>query len=225
MIEVADPPQARAKYELPMLVAGALLVLAWPFVLSTFGHDDVYAFMGPYGVLVIGLMLLLRRFEAPLRPARAPSTAASLAIGLAVGAIMTAGTYLAFAVGTMLYPPLAARVGGLYADAHTRSLGSALAWTLVLIVAEELLWRGALLGVLQRRYGRTLAIGLSLATYTLAQAGTGSFIVGLAALVCGAIWTAERMYTASSLAPLVSHSIWTVTVIHLLPVVDVASPK
>lgn len=222
---IQAPPQARAKHELPMLVAGALLVLAWPFVLSSFGHDDVYAFMGPYGALVIGLMLLLRRFEAPLRGPRARSVASGVVIGLVVGAIMTAGTYLAFAVGTKLYPPLADRVVGLYVDAHTRSLGSAMAWTLVLIVAEELLWRGELLGVIERRYGRALAVGLSLVTYTVAQAGTGSFIVGLAALVCGAIWTAERVYTSSSVAPLVSHSIWTLTVIHLLPVVHVVAPK
>lgn len=222
---IQAPPKARAKHELPMLAAGALLVLAWPFVLSSFGHDDVYAFMGPYGALVIALMLLLRRFESPLRGPRARSLPAGVVIGLAVGAIMTAGTYAAFAVGTKMYPPLAARVADLYVDAHTRSLGSALAWTLVLIVAEELLWRGALLGVLQRRYGATLAVGLSLVTYTAAQAGTGSFIVGLAALVCGAIWTAERVYTSSSVAPLVSHAIWTVTVIHLLPVVHVTAPK
>jgi len=59
-----------------MLVAGALLVLMWPFVLPSFGHDDVYAFMGACGALAVGLMLLLRRFEAPLRGPRAVSVGA-----------------------------------------------------------------------------------------------------------------------------------------------------
>jgi hypothetical protein len=34
------------------------------------------------------------------------------------------------------------------------------------------------------------------------------------------VWTAERYYTKSMIAPLLSHAIWTPTVILLLPVTN-----
>ena len=143
-----------------------------------------------------------------------------MGIGVGVGAVMTAGTHGAYAIGVKLVPSLPLQVTVLYIHASTQSVLSALSWTLVILIAEEILWRGALLNVLERRVGRKGAIALSLATYTLAQAGAGSLIVALAALVCGAIWTAERVYTSSSLAPLISHTMWTLTVIHLVPVIQ-----
>jgi hypothetical protein len=40
------------------------------------------------------------------------------------------------------------------------------------------------------------------------------------ALVCGAIWTAQRVYGDKSLvAPLIAHLIWTPTVIFFYPVI------
>ena len=42
--------------------------------------------------------------------------------------------------------------------------------------------------------------------------------VVLAALVCGAFWSTERLVTGSLVASLVSHAIWTFAIIHFYPV-------
>lgn len=199
---------------------GALLVAGWPLALSTFGKEDVYAFMGPYAVLVIVVTLVLRGHEP--HPARARGARLrDVGIGLALGATMTLGTYGAYAGCERVMPGLSTHVERLYASARTERVGIALAWTLVIVVAEELLWRGALLRTLERRFGRVVAVLVSLGSYALAQSGSRSGVVVLAAVLCGAIWTATRVVTGSIVAPLVSHAIWTATVIHVLPVTRV----
>jgi membrane protease YdiL (CAAX protease family) len=62
---------------------------------------------------------------------------------------------------------------------------------------------------------------LSVASYAAAQLGSGSWIVMLLAIVCGTIWTLQRHFTRSLLAPLLAHLIWTPVVILLHPVTSV----
>jgi hypothetical protein len=202
------------------LVAGAMLVVAWPLVLSRFGSGDVYLPLGAFAVFVIGVVLALGRDgdAAALAPRTPPRWTRGIVVGLACGAVMTVGTYAAYAVVVRLAPSVAGSVAGLYANAGTSSLALALIATSAAVVAEEVLWRGPLLRVLERRTGRAAAVGISLITYTLAQGGSRSVIVMVAAVVCGAIWSTERIYTRSVVAPLVSHLMWTLIVIHLLPV-------
>ena len=199
------------------LVAAAILVLAWPIVLSRFGHDDVYRLLAPFAIFVTAVVLILGRRERVL-PRETRDWRRDIAIGIGGGVIMTAGTYAAYAVLSRLIPGLSGVVKGLYVTAGKESLVVALLSTIAAIIAEEMLWRGPLLRVLERRTSRALAIGISLATYTLAQVGSGSLIVALAALICGGIWSAERIWTRSIVAPLLSHLMWTLVVIHLIPV-------
>lgn len=202
------------------LLAGAALVIAWPIVLSRFGHDDVYRALGPFAVLVVALVLSFGRRERVL-PRAGSEWRRDIAIGLGCGGVMTVGTYAAYAVAARFVPGLARSVRDLYRTAGTDSLAIALLSTVAAIVAEEVLWRGPLLRTLERRTGRSLAIAISLGTYVLAQTGSRSVIVALAALVCGSIWLAERLWTRSMVAPLLSHLIWTLIVIHLWPVTAV----
>lgn len=198
-----------------VLGVGLALVVGWGLTLRTIGTDDVYAYLGPYAVLTIAAAALLvrgRQSETTRGWARNAGT------GIAVGLVMTAGTYGAFAVLRRLIPSLEVHVIDLYGSSRTQSLGPALAWTLVILVAEELLWRELLLRAGHDSLALATRIALSLGTYVLVQVGSGSWVVALAALVCGAIWTTERVLTRSLLAPLLSHAIWTETVIHLYPV-------
>lgn len=202
------------------LLVGAALVFVWPLLLSRFGGRDVYALLGPFALVVIGLVMLVGRRE-PVFPRSSRVLARDVGIGVAVGAVMTGGTYACFAVGERLWPPLAGHVGVLYRDAHKESFVLALLATLAVIVAEEVLWRGPLLGVLRRKVGLRGAAAISLVTYALACSASRSVIVAVSALVCGAIWLAERISTRSIVAPLVSHLMWTTVVVHLVPVTRV----
>lgn len=189
------------------------VVVAWSLAIGTFGAGDVYWKLGVVALAALALSL----WVAPV-PLQAPGRGRHLLIGLGVGAVMTAGTYVAYDVCVGLYPPLASQVEGLYRASHHTSWLEAYGWTAVILTAEEALWRGALLDVATKRFGLRGAVLLSLGTYVLAQAATRSGVVALAALVCGAIWTAERLWVRSRLAPLISHAMWTLTVIHAYPV-------
>jgi membrane protease YdiL (CAAX protease family) len=203
----------------PSAVLGlaGLLAAIWPFILSFFGKGNVYALMGPFALLVIAAAALVVRKER-LRLVARRTWLRDLGIGVAVGVGMTAATYGAYAVAARLVPGLAGHVTSLYSAASTERVEIALAWTAVVAVAEELLWRGPFLDLAAHRFGRRAAVAFFLATYTLAQLGSGSIIVMLAALICGAIWSIERITTHSIVAPIVSHLIWTLVVIHLIPV-------
>lgn len=210
-------PNRRRGIENASLAAGAVLLAAWPLVLSQFGHGDVYGVMGPFAITVVAILAFATtklRDEVVDRR----RVLRDAAIGLACGVVMTVLTYVLYAGAVLVVPGLASHVAGLYSASQTQAKAPALAWTVVIIVAEELLWRGPLLPVMERRIGRPIALALSLVTYCAAQSGSGSPIVVLAAFLCGAIWLAERELTGSMVTPLVSHLVWTPIVIHLYPV-------
>ena len=197
--------------ELMLLV----IVVGWPFVLSRFLEGNVYATAGPYALVAMLILVALRgRTVATwLEPSRT-----AIISGLAAGAGMTLLTYPAYEIASMAWPGLTSRVDHLYTGAAMVGLGQAVPWTFVILAAEELIWRGCLLDALERRMPRRWAAAAAVATYALAQLGTGSAIVAVMALACGTLWTLQRMWTRSLLAPLIAHAIWTPTVILLHPV-------
>ncbi len=190
------------------------LIVGWCLLMQRFG-GNIYAIMGPFALSVAAVIAALssRELRRWLRPTRL-----AVLSGLSVGIAMTVSTYPLYWLARGVFPELGSRVSVLYSEAHGVTLAEALPWVLAIIVAEELLWRGALLHVLARRVPNSLAMALSVASYALAQLGTGSWIVMLLALVCGSIWTLQRHLTRSLLSPLIAHLIWTPAVILIHPV-------
>jgi membrane protease YdiL (CAAX protease family) len=206
-----------ASHRLLVLMLG--LITGWFLLMQRFGsRSNIYVVMGPFALSVAMVIAALSSNELR-RWFRV--TRLAVVSGLLVGVGMTLATYPAFALLRSLMPELQSEVAVLYAAAHQTTLGEALPWVVTIIVAEELLWRGALLYVLERRVSPALAMTLSVASYAAAQLGTGSWIVMLLAVVCGTIWTLQRHFTRSLLAPLIAHLIWTPIVILLHPVTSV----
>lgn len=203
---------------LTALVATVVMIAVWAALMSRFGGANVYAVMGPYAACVIVIAPVLAKLQGSVQHRWLVARPRDLAFGAAVGVAMTVATYPAFRLATALFPSLEASVESLYAAASTHSLASAVAWTVLIIVAEEVLWRGLVLDELDERLPRVASSTLSVGSYALAQLGSGSFIVLLLALVCGALWTWQRRATGSIVAPLIAHLIWSPTVILLLPV-------
>jgi membrane protease YdiL (CAAX protease family) len=212
-------PSLRVSKRPPLIHARRLwlwtgLTLTWAALMRKFGGTDVYSLLGPYAAVVtlsaglVGRPRLRELFRPSLR---------ELGWGVGVGAVMIACTYPAYRLAADLWPALRPIVGSLYRATETTSLAQALAWVSVIVVAEEALWRGVGLHELTRYTGRVPAMALSVLTYALAQLGTGSWVVGLVALVCGLLWTVERVYLHSAFAALVSHWLWTTIVILLFP--------
>jgi membrane protease YdiL (CAAX protease family) len=221
--EPDPPPKAQAPAR---IVAGSAsprrlvwmvgLIAGWCLLLSRFGSgSNIYIVMGPFALTVILIVAALS--DSALRRWLRPTPLAVLS-GIGIGAAMTLVTYPLYGLMRSIVPGLDTEVAVLYSTAHQTALRQALPWTLAIIVAEELLWRGALLDVLAGRVSPWVAGAISVATYAAAQFGSRSWIVSLLALVCGSLWTAQRQLTHSLLSPLIAHLIWTPIVILLYPV-------
>jgi uncharacterized protein len=129
------------------------------------------------------------------------------------GLLSGTGLYLVFLVGALVVRetplwPLVERV----VDLTRTTVPGGLA-VLVIVFAtspsEEVLWRGAVFARLTRRYGAGWRpVVLTTAAYAGFVALSGSVVLALAALVCGAVWTRQRQVTGSIVPGLVSHALW-----------------
>jgi uncharacterized protein len=186
----------------------------WPVIMRAF-PQNVYVALGLYALSVLLVLGALERRR--LSRLLAPSWLAVLS-GVGIGLGMTLVTYPLFDLASALLPGLDVEVEELYRAARSMPMSAALGWVLVIILAEEVLWRGVLLDALRARYALAWAFTISVVTYGLAQLGAGSLVLGAIALACGMAWTLLRLASGSLLAPLIAHLIWTPTVILLYPV-------
>lgn len=191
------------------------LTLAWGVLMSRFEQGGVYWTMGVYALAVAAVLGFV--YGPRLRRLFRPS-ARDVALGVSVGAGMTLATYPAYALALRLFPGLESRVVALYAESRQEALVVALAWVVVILVVEELLFRAAWIEALRSYVSPPVAAALSLSLYAIAQLGSGSAIVGLLALCCGGLWTVLRMWSGSLWPPVLAHMIWTPIVIILYPI-------
>lgn len=191
------------------------LIVGWAVLVQHFG-GNISTILGPFALIVSLVVAALWReqLQAWFRPTRR-----AVVSGLGMGALMTLVTYPAFSLAGALFPSLRADVAALYQNTARTPLAETLPWVIVIILAEELLWRGALLHAFSRRVPERWAMAISISSYAVAQFGTRSWIVMLLALVCGSLWTLQRCRTGSLLSSLLAHLIWTPVVIFLHPVV------
>jgi hypothetical protein len=84
--------------------------------------------------------------------------------------------------------------------------------------SEEVLWRGAVFARLTRRYGAGWRpVVLTTVAYAGFVALSGSVVLPLAALICGAVWTRQRQVTGSIVPGLVSHALWSLLMFLWIP--------
>lgn len=151
--------------------------------------------------------------------------ARDLVTGLALGAAMVGLTHLAYEGASALEPSLQPRVAALYADiAGAIALPLAVLVTLLIVGAEELLWRGVALDLCLQRLPRPAAIGVAAAVSAVPQIIGGSWILVAAAIVVGIVFALQRLLTRSLVGPLVAHATWSVAVFILLPLVEAPPP-
>jgi membrane protease YdiL (CAAX protease family) len=81
-------------------------------------------------------------------------------------------------------------------------------------VAEELFFRGALYAALPR-----YPVVVTTAAYTIATLATGDPVLALAALLLGALVGLERRATGGIQAPILTHVLWSVTMLLALPAI------
>lgn len=101
---------------------------------------------------------------------------------------------------------------------HSLSTDSAWATLPLIAFTEEILFRGLLLDEMIEKWGARIAYPVSVLFYAGAQSGAGIALLPGLAFGFGAVFAFERYRTRGLWAPLVTHLIWTPSVVVFFPI-------
>ena len=192
---------------------GAVVPLAWAAAMLMARFVDPWIPIALAALFVSAAIVSARWPDVRELFRPAPSR---ILIGLLGAAIMLAATYGLFPLVARRVPALALEIGNLYATflAGRRTV-SILLFVIPVIVAEELMWRGAFQEWIAQRLppSRLAIIVLAAASYAIAHLPIGSpLLVGIAFL-CGLYWSALRSLTGSAVPSLIAHLAWDLALI------------
>jgi len=166
------------------------------FYLSTLGLATVWT----VGAFLSGPLHLGRTTKG--RPILMPVVYAALLAGL-------------FVVGGLVVrqvPALEAQVRHVLDHADEGSVPLLVVITALNGVAEELFFRGALYAATTR-----YPVIVTTLAYAAATLATGNVMLAFAALLLGALVGLERRATGGIQAPIITHVVWSVSMLYLLP--------
>jgi membrane protease YdiL (CAAX protease family) len=86
-------------------------------------------------------------------------------------------------------------------------------------IAEELFFRGAMYAAIRKHQVLVTTIA-----YTVATLATGNFMLGFAAILLGFVVGLQRRATGGILAPILTHLVWSVTMLYALPAIFLGQP-
>jgi uncharacterized protein len=134
-------------------------------------------------------------------------------VPLGYGALL-AGTFVAGALVVREVPWLDDQVRHVLDHADQGSVPLLVVVTAVNGVAEELFFRGALYAATPR-----YPVVVTTAAYTLATLVTGNLMLAFAAVLLGILVGLERRATGGIQAPVITHVVWSVTLLLALPAI------
>jgi uncharacterized protein len=130
------------------------------------------------------------------------------AVGLLLGLVFIVGGLVAREIH-----PVAALITRVLEYAHQGWYPVIVAITVVNAVAEEVFFRGALYSAL----GRHRPVLISTILYTAATMASGNPMLGFAAIILGTVCAFERRATGGVLAPMLTHFVWGLIMVLVLP--------
>lgn len=137
------------------------------------------------------------------------------------------GAFLAL-LSYLLFPPLADIWPGLQPalEACYRNLRAwpghfwALPIILLLVLVEEIVWRGMLFDLLSTQWTGWRLVLLCTVLFPIPHLLTGNWVLGLAALILGGFCTLQRYRYESLTIPLITHFVWNLAVMVFFPLVS-----
>ncbi len=141
----------------------------------------------------------------------------NVALGLAAAAGLYVACGLGFAALGRVAPSLAAQAATLYAWPATLALAAQIPLLVLTVAGEDIVFRAAIGIPAAARWGPGPGVVVAALVFAVAHATSGPPILWLAALVCGAVWTALLIRTRSWVATFVCHLAFDVMAIYLLP--------
>lgn len=212
-----DHTQTDAAFRRRRVVAAVALlcgsaVLAWALRIPPGDPAFSWATFLLAGIWIAGALA-----SGPLHLGRAHTRAGGpdalpIVQSLALGGLLV----VVFVLGALVVaqvPALSAQVNAVLDHARVGSLGLIAAIVAVNGIAEELYFRGALYAAIGRRY----AVTITTAIYALTTAGTGNPMLVLAAALLGLLTGLQRRVTGGVLGPILTHVIWSSSMLFLLP--------
>lgn len=179
---------------------------------------NVWLVTGVAAVLTFALLRLAAREWLVAQVTTVPK-GRLVAQGIAVGLAMVLFTHLGYPLVRSVLPGVAAPVQALYGILDDWPGPVAALPVLVLVVfAEELVFRGLAFSLLEQRAGRGAAIVLATLLYTLPQLANPVHFTVWVALACGLLWTAQRALSHSMVPSFCCHLTWNLGVMVLYPV-------
>jgi len=147
-------------------------------------------------------------------------TLRGLLLGVAAGALQLGVVYALFPALATAAPGVRHLAAGVYRLFASGGLLGVIALPLVL-VAEELVWRGLVQGVLTRRI-REPGWAATAVVYAAAHAPAAGLLLPALALPCGLYWGLLRRLAGGLFPPLVCHLVFDTAVLLLFPLVRAA---
>jgi NADH dehydrogenase len=111
----------------------------------------------------------------------------------------------------------AAQIAQLYGWRDTVPAGFVIPLLVLIVMAEEIVWRNAVTLPFAARLGPIAGVLLAAFAFSAAHVSLGVPVLLLAALGAGAFWSALVVKTRSAIPALVSHVLWDLAVLFLLP--------
>ena len=140
-------------------------------------------------------------------------------VGVVTGLVMSLATWALYPLSGELVPQIHTEVPKLYALLRqTPGPVAAFPVLVVVVLAEECVWRGLAIDLFARGRPGAATVFLSAVVYTLPQIAFRSPLLVVVAMACGLVWGALRIQTRGLVAPLIAHLTWDLLVFVLYPV-------
>jgi len=199
--------------------------LAWPLVMSRWLLSDFYV-----GLAVLSFVLVLVSFWSfrdqltTWFPSDFRAFGKGLGLGIVAGSLQAFFTHVGYELIAPRVPLIKQEVVALYELMNT-GMGpfKALPIVILAISVEEIMWRGVAFpqSTPTTKWKMGVYACLSAGSYSLAQAGSGSYALAITAFVCGGLWWGARIWGGSLITPLTMHLLWSLVVLVYFPLEDV----
>lgn len=154
-----------------------------------------------------------------VRNKRWPSGLSNACLGLIYAAILYGFCAFLASLVRFLFPFAAIEIANVYRlKVYASPLLTTVLLALVIGPGEELFWRGYVQSVMEKHFGEK-GIVIAVAAYVLAHLSSGNLMLIAAATVCGSYWAFLYWRYRSIQVNIFAHTVWTVAVFILWPLV------
>lgn len=140
---------------------------------------------------------------------------------LSLGIVSGLGLYGLFWLGSFLIDllnlPLSNQISRLYSRFSPDIFWHYIVLVLIIAPGEEIFWRGFIQKRLSNFFNMKMSVGLSVLLYASVHLYSGEFILVLAALIAGLVWSALYAWKRSMPLVIVSHIVFDLLLFVFLP--------